>query len=333
MNSLLLVALAALLALALANSHNNYQAKSIQTSELDEEAVCAFIGQNSGCSGCVHGTKGQCTWAGIRQGEKEKKRSGVYFDTAAVDFLCIPTSQLAVFIAESGAWFDGSTVCPSNPGKEPMLRNIVEDTDATGYPQASVIFTQAFDDPAIDWPTIPWPVDRTSFYGAAGLGLSVVAGAYLDCAAVSVPELVRLQYEGINKSATYLNGYLYSERDKFCVRITMAEYLSSRCPQYGVAVSGICNSFYQRILTNCLGHVNVGSIKNGVEPYAKSLESWTVVPDSTPHCLNAFPVWPGGEYGALAGLDTPVEELQALFSSLSPKVLYDCDEIACSSPR
>lgn len=139
---------------------------------------------------------------------------------------------------------------------------------------------------------------------------------------------------------------LWSERERFCARMIWDLAASTRCPQYGRPISGICQSAYLAMQINCglvgtLVHgqtLNLWPVKTaaGITPYFQSsitpqkrdcgngqplcpteqlddghVLGLRVVDDSTPYCLMMTPLHITGLMEEILAIDTamPLTEL------------------------
>jgi len=298
--ALITFALVAFIALASA-SRRNYEAKKWEGTPTEAE-VCEQVGIISGCSGCVHGTKNFCTWVQFPQGGGKKRGD---FESL-VQYGCIPRADVLVFEATNDyVNTEASSLCPADATKEPMIRHtfITNGGPLGTFEKTSVIFSSYHDSPYVDFPTQPWAVDRTSFY--APLGANTLNYGYgedsLNCSYLTSADDVRLQV-GPGYESDVFNGYYETELDKYCARVSLAAFISSRCPKYGAAVSGICVSYFDQIYTNCHEAANLGPNTGNGGTFSSAFEAYYVVPDATPYCLNSFPLYPSGVMDSAAGL-------------------------------
>jgi hypothetical protein len=301
--ALFVVALVAMIALASAFGFH-YQVNSYfedETETLTEKDVCEQVGVISGCSGCVHGTKGLCTWVQIPD-SASGKRGFVDF----VHFECIPRKSLHLLEETLGVTdINASHSCPADPTKEPIIRVTASDDFVDRFKLTSTIFSTYHDSNLVNFPTKPWAVDRTSFYGLLGAGYLQRGNDLeytINCTSLTSPDLVIVQKNSEGESDLF-NGELESGRDKYCVRLALAGFASSRCIGYGVAVSGICQSFYDQIQQNCgSGHDDLNAGPNtGYAGASLAFEAYFVVPDQTLFCLKSFPLYPSGVFEEAAG--------------------------------
>jgi len=331
------------------------------------ETLCSFVGFNSGCSGCVFGTHGLCTWVQF---------TNTSFPQDTYRFLCVPSSG-SNSVESDSVVEDANYVCASDPRRESIIpvqlaavsvgkkRSILTTTTGSGSTGStgsttctgsgtptgsglactgsggtvvtyssivlqlvSTVNTTFFNRALFNAPgSGPYPVDRTSLYGAVGEMLldgvsDLIPTAAADCAHISSDEIVDLNQ--------LLVGRVETEHDKFCVKLFLAEYLSTRCPQYGVAVSGICQSFATVIDVNCgkRSKVNVRATLSALYVpsdgtcgvVSVSTLGYPVVPDGTAWCLSEFPVTPNGHFEHIAGLDRSIDEL----ADPATEVVYGC---------
>jgi len=306
---------------------------------LTEVELCQQIGRISGCSGCEIGTKHRCVW--VSYGASDQKRSVAEtederFGQNFIQYDCVPRDHLAGLQFSNPSVVLQTAMCPADVKKEPIVRSRITDlkdpvglrqnvTTDQDFAETSVIKSSWFDSDLAEFAMRPWPVDRTSFYGPIGASHSdPVAVELFDCAHIVGRDLVDVHKEAGGEESTILNGFLLHDRDKFCVRLTLAAYISSRCPQYGVAVSGVCWSYYDEIIRNCpsdsSGSINAGALDESQvgRPYSKATELYKVVPDSTPFCLMDFPTRASGHFESMAGLYIPNSELEAMLEDGKP---------------
>jgi len=262
----------------------------------------------TGCSGCEHGTQGLCSWIDI---------SVLHTDIHA--FTCVPTDvaldlvELGEYTAANRFFSNASTHCPKNARDAPIIRDNVADSN-NGYVDirtVSVIHNTFHEMEYGVVPYRPWPVDRTSLYGRLGairlsayfnlvssqLGLD--AGGNSDCATVNSKEL--LIDSGLIHN--YLQGALITPRDVFCVRAMLGSLISTHCPEYGKASSGISWSLYLNLATNCgpFNELTAGDEAPNVFPQLydlggifipKTIFGYLTVPDGTPFAIDSVQIWP-----------------------------------------
>jgi len=121
----------------------------------------------------------------------------------------------------------------------------------------------------------------------------------------------------------------WTERSKWCTRLYMNTYANTRCPAYGQAVSGICQSTFIAMFVNC-GEATVWpAIRNdiffpselGQQCYGPKV-AWPspplpfgpilgmrVVADDTPWCLAFNELEITGQFESLLGLHETVDKL------------------------
>ena len=136
----------------------------------------------------------------------------------------------------------------------------------------------------------------------------------------------------------FIRGPLTTDHDKFCLQLHLSACalssasfleiasfkfscsfpsdLSTRCPKYGVAVSGICESFFHQLVGNCnFGRASssirsapdMGGLLADVEALvSRSLFGLNVVEDNVPFCMHEFALQPSGLMQHMAYLDRPV---------------------------
>jgi len=330
-------------ALALADSYANFKLKeghNLTISPLNVDELCDHVGRLSGCSGCELGTQRLCAWIASYTDDfsGDRKRSGILFNEDAVKFKCVPRARAQVlFVEHPDLLTNASSLCPADAKKEPILRSFTSEPSLNDFEHTSVVNTRWFDSNLADFPKIPWPVDRTSYYGGVGYGKGTsgeVQIHFYDCADIVQESIVDLHYEegGVKgNESTILNGLLLNERDKRCARFALAQYISSRCPEYGRAISGVCESLYLRVWNECHERfpvTNAGAVRADTYPDSKAIEAYYIVPEDTPYCLKDWPIYPSGRMEHLAGLDIPVETLIQMYREGRPWI-YDCDEAPC----
>jgi len=320
---LLVVAFAAIVALALGGASGwDVDSTRISTEHLDLDTLCNQVGVLSGCSGCVHGTKGLCTWVAHVVSSKKRNVQLVAFPADPIHYHCAPTLEAKADLAEDAdglEWINATSLCPRDPTKEPIVRETYDGAKDNLLNEGSFERTSVFTSTWVDsdlsvLPVRPYAVDRTSFYGAMGASSSY--GEYdnhVDCQDLHSVDLIEEDLDG-NGGSRLLKGELFSELDKHCVRLALSGLLSTRCPAYGVAVSGLCQSFYDKLRTNC-----GATTEANVEPKTHSdvgvelsilLEGQFVVPDSTAFCINKFHIEASGHLESLAGLHIPTADLE-----------------------
>jgi len=205
-----------------------------------------------------------------------------------------------------------------------------------------------------------YAVDRTSLWGSAGFmrwtgwaeafqinainvetvesGTGIRNGdqpmadifAGINCAYVNSVDRL------FNPTAMFV-GALANNRSQFCTQLYAGALLATRCPRYGVAVSGLCQSFYELLDMNCDPTnvvaekekwatyafpywFNIPSDLPGGFPTAEEIAlipiaALPVVPDTTLFCLNYVPLIPDGEFQNTLG-----------FSSWGPGAPFAYDE-------
>jgi len=179
----------------------------------------------------------------------------------------------------------------------------------------------------------PWrAVDRFSLYGKAGFMETsgwhdLLVDFYKSWFEGEVGELSDLFYIGkidcavVNSPRVLWDPYLnfigpaavpVTPRAKYCARAVMGLYLSSRCVEYGKAVSGLCSSTFDRFNLNCMGHdiddsafsmvylfPSIFGVEgpeiNGFPGQFIAQLGLPVVPDDTPYCWKSIPLYGDGE--------------------------------------
>jgi len=281
------------------------------------DTLCGLVGESSGCSGCVLGTKNLCRWV-AQSSEPTGKRyveEGQNVDYSdRVDYYCLSRETTEVNVVK-GLVDDVSFLCPANPAKEPIIKGKLLRSDGlTTLPQSSTINTTYFTDDMANFATVPHAVDRTSFWEQAGAAYSTKydSGSSYDCATLLSPERT------FEQCGNFIRGAIYDERDKFCTRQLLAAGIASHCPAYGKAVSGIAISLMKKILSNCFNSNVFPQHLNHPEYSAQAAPFYglAVVPDDTPFAIHEFDVKPSGLMEHKWGLDTPLN------ADRSPAVRY-----------
>jgi len=315
-----------LIVVALANFANQVSA----TITVDDvEQLCGLVGKNSGCSGCVLGTQNLCRWVAenvivTKRFISEEQIGGNVDYSALTTFYCTSREDAEARV-NRGEIDDVSFQCPADPAKEAIIRAMIHrgDGDHVSIAQASGINTTFHTSRLANFPRQPWPVDRTSFWEQGGSFFSTeyvdfFNQQFLDCSALtSVDRFIGGEDGG---GANILDCSLMTdevdsdtdEHTKFCIKTVLAGALSTRCPEYGVAVSGICESFMAKVGNNCYdGHL--ASLVKATLPGNIQKETFLygidVVPDGTPFCITEFAVKPSGELEAAYGLHKSADEL------------------------
>jgi len=200
----------------------------------------------------------------------------------------------------------------------------------------------------------PWAVDRTSLYSEAGAlnvyginaGLFWGAGDFVrpgvTCADLNDPEaLEALIPNSVNNVSNpvcshsvfppsaetfgshrvideLVVGLLGTENDVFCLKAIWGAYLSTRCPEYGVAISGISYSLYRSFVDNCAPapwrDVHLGPTlvqlptQNGTIGVPYSIFGLPIVPDGTPFALDDITIPVSNEFEDWVEIDEIDEE-------------------------
>jgi len=136
----------------------------------------------------------------------------------------------------------------------------------------------------------------------------------------------------INSTGQGNSGKTWTETDKWCTRLYMNTYATTRCPAYGQAISGICESTFIAMFVNCFGaHVSpasrlhdlffpslvgqgcYGPLSPGIWPTAPlpfgPILGMRVVDDSTPWCITHNELEISGQFESLLGLHRTVAQL------------------------
>jgi hypothetical protein len=282
---------------------------------VDEEQLCYLVGAISGCSGCQWGTQDLCRWVGQSWGP-----AGEFFQ-------CVPRTS-AQDLEAFDVVYDASYQCPSDPEESPVYTDTLFTASGPIVPEVASLIHNTYHEMLFgEVEYKPWPVDRTSLYSEHGAlnvfglndALLRAAGDFVrpevTCATLNDPEALDmlLDEDSICNipplfafDADYplkhrvvdelVQGLLGTENDVFCLKAIWGAYLSTRCPEYGVAVSGISYSLYRSFYDNCspfpwrsvhigptMVQLPVGNTTVGV-PY--SIFALPIVPDGTPFSLS-----------------------------------------------
>jgi len=302
---------------------------------VDEAQLCYLVGAISGCSGCEHGTQGLCSWIG-----NYRPTGPVGLGPLAAVYQCVPKDTSAYLQAIDYAW-NASFGCPVDAFDEPPFTELLwTSRGPLESERASVIHNTFHDLHFGDVDTKPWPVDRTSLYSAAGAmelwgyndfffntGNTTDIRRYVTCATLNDETALDLLYPSNNVCTSpvphrlideLLVGILWNENDAYCVEAIWGAYLSSRCPKYGTAVSGISYSLFLNFYRNCFPNpkdgrpgidtreVHVGPstvLIGGAKAYFNIL-GLPVVPDGTPFALHDITIPPNEKFEAYTGIDT-----------------------------
>jgi len=286
---------------------------------VNESQLCYLVGAISGCSGCQHGTQGLCNWAGTYYPDPTLPAYGAFYQ-------CVPkhTSAFLQALTPPVVW-NASFNCPVDPLHEaPYTNHLWTARGPMPSERASLIHNSFHDMTFADVDTHPWPVDRTSLYSAAGAFAlwgyddALLFGDNrngLTCATFNDPTALDELYvsSGVCVSAPYphrlidelVTGVLWNENDAYCLNAIWGAYLSTRCPKYGVAVSGISYSLYLNLAKNCAPnngevrpgihirdvHIGPTSVNVGGGNYIPfNILGLPVVPDGTPFALKEIAV-------------------------------------------
>jgi len=301
---------------------------------VDEAQLCYLVGAISGCSGCQHGTQDLCSWVGTYLPTPVPP-----YPNGAV-YQCVPKETSAFLQANDLGW-NASFGCPVDPLDEPPFTELLWTFKGPLESERASLIHNTFHDlnlASVD--THPWPVDRTSLYSAAG-GMELWGYNYgffdlnedirgdVTCATLNDKTALDLIYgsdAGCNSGLAphrlideLLQGLLMNENDAFCLEAIWGSYLSTRCPKYGEAVSGIAYSLYLNLFRNCLANfadgrpniptraVHIGpslvQVALGVNvPF--SILGLPVVPDGTPFALHDITVPPNEKFEEFVGIDS-----------------------------
>jgi len=295
----------------------------------------------------------------------------------SVYYQCLPSTMADTLSTEyPDTVAIANFLCPTNPNAEPLIRNNLFGTTYSGVPTnlvnlsvAESIHSTTHDRVLIDFPT-NWTVDRTSRWGAAGQLLESSVGwnltnyifvaknspwgGIVDCSLMNDPMAMlkdlgsRPSNNGITLPISLdfleyscLSGQqpFWAERENYCLRKSLNQYASTRCPQYGRAISGICQSAMINWAYSCqsaniadqTNDIFTGQITSSAYGPASiyppnyitmgSLMGYRVVADSTPWCLQEMPLTITGEFEALAGTYAPLSQQN---NAASTTVCFDC---------
>jgi len=373
--------------------------ESVVNWQPDLYEVCAMVGENTGCSGCVLGTKGLCDWVEISHSTDptaQQLHLGAHgsvvinIPSSGVRFECLPAQfALSLSVGHPKVYKSARNLCPADSTKEPIIRKQQYsfddgDVSASFYDEplefSESIVSLAHENKMLEFPSEPWVVDRTSRWGTYFHDQS------LDCAAINRIDLATplkhqrqvsetnfdsdSYYDPVVRNLLYMCPYqgspsangpftgthsnlgvwntppdastpFWREKEKFCTRQLLSAYATTRCPQYGVAISGICQSAFIELGINCVdSHVepqgrnddiHTHSIVN-VQTYGPSQAfpppplsmghflGYRVVDDSTQWCLNTFDVKASGLFEARLGLNKSLKDL----NKFPTTECYDC---------
>jgi hypothetical protein len=300
---------------------------------VNESQLCYLVGAISGCSGCELGTEGLCSWIGTYLPDPVLPSIGAFYQ-------CVPksTSKFLQQLDYVVVW-NASHNCPVDPLHEPpYTHRLWTARGPLESERASLIHNTFHDMKFADVDTHPWPVDRTALYSAAG-GMELwgyndaffrLAGdnrAEVTCATLNDPTALDLLV-GSDSTCTsnpfphrwideLVTGVLWNENDAFCLNAIWGAYLSTRCPKYGEAVSGIAYSLYLNLFRNCLPNnqiahgvpvraVHIGpSVVNlgGGIAVPFNIFGLPIVPDGTPFALHDITVPTSEQWEEYTGID------------------------------
>jgi len=307
---------------------------------VDEEQLCYLVGAISGCSGCQLGTQNLCTWVG--SDDANVVPFGEFYQ-------CVPSKSADELITLGVVW-DASYFCPVDPNDEKPFVNTLYSLEGanpakTLVPERASLIHNTFHEMTFgDVEYRPWPVDRTSLYSEAGAMklwgyydyLFYPQGDFirptLDCASFNDRTLLDTQvltdnvcdvnntfimHDAVFGTASVhtimeelVQGALVTENDVYCLNAIWGSYLSTRCPEYGVAVSGISYSLYLSFYENCFPtgyrNVNLGPSKVNIAlgvsiPF--SIFGLPIVPDSTPFALETLSIPASAQFGDYTEID------------------------------
>ena len=175
--------------------------------------------------------------------------------------------------------------------------------------QVSTKFSEAFHGRFVSFPKTPAFVDRT--VGFESLGVKTLTKleplAHMTCGAWNNEDFLKEKAFGYYApngnwfDSAFLKGSIKNEHDRYCARQIIAAYLTVVCPEYGKAMSFLCQSLAKKLDDSCapcdtnVEPVLVGS--SGMPFY-----NLFVVPDDTPYCLKEFTHYPSGELEKIAHL-------------------------------
>jgi hypothetical protein len=311
---------------------------------LNEDQLCFGIGVLSGCSGCEHGAQGLCRWVSLKypsppSGDNDDR----WFTCLEKDFAS--ALVLAKDDEVQRQFLDGkairdveyeSQICTVDPRKSSSIQgsfySLSDLKSHVVWPRSSVIFHTYHEMDFADVPKKPWAVDATSAWGDAGamrlwgmgLGTILPTGrdpilARIDCGDLNDPEVLSKKLGAVFSGSTIVSpadtvnnnlflGIVRNARSRWCANLIMGSYLSSRCPEYGRAISGIELSAYLHFVQNCAAsrgnEVTPLLITTaGPVPAPYSSIPFYVVPDGTPYALRDVPIMPNEKWEEWLGLD------------------------------
>jgi hypothetical protein len=328
---------------------------------VNESQLCYLVGAISGCSGCQHGTQGLCSWVGTYL-------QTVPFGELAAVYQCVPKDTASYLEANDLGW-NASFSCPADPLDEPPFTELLWTSKGPlESERASVIHNTFHDLHFGDVDTRPWPVDRTSLYSAAGgmelwgyndlffgstvnlflnsteWGSNETAAPYdirrhVTCATLNDETALDLLFPSDNVCTSpvhhrlideLLVGILWNENDAYCLEAIWGAYLSTRCPKYGTAVSGISYSLFLNFYRNCFPnpidgrpgidtrevHIGPSSVQvaEGVFAYFNIL-GLPIVPDGTPFALHDITIPPNEQFEEYTGIDSVHQNMDSPYPS------------------
>jgi len=295
---------------------------------LTEDQLCYGVGVLSGCSGCEHGTQNLCRWVSLgypgQVGQRfftclEKDFAAALIlakadeaERQALDAKGIQNveyeSQICNIVATRSASIQGTFHSPYDKDGKVV------------WEHTSIIFHSYHEMKLANVAKRPWAVDATSAWGQAGaMRLWGIAKATLssvnrhpsladvDCATLNdIESLSRIvpataavigtvTLAAVPKE-TVINqlffGVVANPRSRWCANLIMGSYLSTRCPEYGVAFSGLELSTYLHFINNCAASRGntVSSLLIGQNPW--SAIPFYIVPDGTPYAIRDIPTLP-----------------------------------------
>jgi hypothetical protein len=187
-------------------------------------------------------------------------------------------------------------LCPADPKMEPPL--LARPVACNGfvcepmpYEVTSTIFSSYFESDKYTFGKPgPHAVDRFAYYNSLGL-FRLMGGTSFHsaklCPFLNENKVDKNQPNDYSYEFDIL-GTIRNEKDAWCSRLMTSYIATSACPKYGVAVTGVCQSLYDRFVKSCLSREDVSI---SVNLYGTFLP---VVPDDTQYCIKEYLARPTG---------------------------------------
>jgi len=284
-----------------------------------------LVGVLSGCSGCALGTQNLCTWLG--QTMPLIAGGGEFYQ-------CVPSKDAGTLINLAIGYYNASYFCPVDPDQAPIYTHDLWTATGPVPVEVASLYLNTYEEMEFaDVDVEPWVVDRTSLYADHGAlwtfgvnaGLFLANGdinrPYVDCNTLNDDEALDANIPGNVTGVCpitnhplvdeLVTGIIATENDVFCLKAIWGAYLSTRCPQYGVAVSGISFSLYLSFVDNCSPDA---LFADGPETFHRAVEigpTFVTVPAGlgtvqVPYSIFGYPIVPDGTPFALEDITVPV---------------------------